>query len=130
MTNDIKASKLSAVESLAELCQFVVMEEQSKNNTQIPVQANTTTWNNSTFWGNSTANTTAIPPTVPLDLPSFELPAFLAQNLCPGDCNGNGDCVNSTCVCYSNFTSPDCSLRKGIYQMPYFYFYLIISRSV
>lgn len=26
-------------------------------------------------------------------------PSNIAQNLCPGDCNSNGNCTNGTCVC-------------------------------
>ncbi len=38
-------------------------------------------------------------------------PAKIAQNLCPGDCNGNGNCTNGTCVCNEEYISADCSMR-------------------
>jgi len=38
-------------------------------------------------------------------------PTKIAQNLCPGDCNSNGNCTNGTCVCKEGFVSADCSMR-------------------
>ncbi|KAK3583346.1 hypothetical protein CHS0354_038959 [Potamilus streckersoni] len=37
-------------------------------------------------------------------------PAFITTDLCPYDCNGNGNCVRGTCHCNSGFTGADCSI--------------------
>ncbi|XP_022787242.1 von Willebrand factor D and EGF domain-containing protein-like [Stylophora pistillata] len=42
---------------------------------------------------------------------NFVPPMKIAQNLCPGNCNSNGNCINGTCVCNEGFISADCSLR-------------------
>ena len=44
----------------------------------------------------------------------LNIPEALTNNLCPGDCSGNGECVNSTCICSSEFIASDCSIGKGI----------------
>ncbi len=40
-------------------------------------------------------------------------PKAIAETLCPGLCSGNGQCVNATCICNSNYTSADCSIEKN-----------------
>ena len=42
---------------------------------------------------------------------NFVPPVKISQNLCPGDCNNNGNCTNGTCVCSEEYVSADCSLR-------------------
>lgn len=37
-------------------------------------------------------------------------PVDIANTFCPGLCSGNGKCVNATCQCYGQWTSPDCSI--------------------
>ena len=44
----------------------------------------------------------------------LNIPEVLTKNLCPGDCSGNGECVNSTCICNSEFIASDCSIEKGV----------------
>lgn len=46
-------------------------------------------------------------------------PQEIGNNLCPNDCSGNGICLNGTCKCSNNFTTADCSLKKGIYLTEY-----------
>ena len=40
------------------------------------------------------------------------VPDIFINLMCPGLCNGHGICVNSTCICYENYTSIDCSIDK------------------
>ena len=40
-------------------------------------------------------------------------PQEIGNNLCPNGCSGNGICHNGTCKCSNNFTTADCSLKKG-----------------
>ena len=93
----MKGSTGTAVNSLTSLCKFTVMEEIENNRTK---NAN----NNASTDSNNTATKQPI---------IFELPKLLLDNLCPNDCSGNGDCVNSKCICYGNYTSVDCSIEKG-----------------
>ena len=34
----------------------------------------------------------------------------LIASLCPNDCSGQGNCSNSTCTCYEDYTAADCSV--------------------
>ena len=47
-------------------------------------------------------------------------PQEIGNNLCPNGCSGNGICLNGTCKCSNNFTTADCSLKKGKYLTKYF----------
>ena len=40
----------------------------------------------------------------------IRLPKNITDTLCPGLCNDNGRCVEGVCICYTNFTSDDCSI--------------------
>ena len=40
-------------------------------------------------------------------------PQEIGTNLCSNDCNGNGICLNATCICSSSFITADCSIKKG-----------------
>ncbi|KAL3854423.1 hypothetical protein ACJMK2_013693 [Sinanodonta woodiana] len=35
---------------------------------------------------------------------------FIKDLQCPGDCSGNGKCINGTCVCNNSFVGQDCSV--------------------
>ncbi|XP_065827350.1 uncharacterized protein [Oscarella lobularis] len=41
------------------------------------------------------------------------LPPIIASSVCPRDCSNRGQCVNSTCICETNFTGPDCSIDSN-----------------
>ncbi|XP_057295478.1 von Willebrand factor D and EGF domain-containing protein-like isoform X2 [Hydractinia symbiolongicarpus] len=40
-------------------------------------------------------------------------PATISNSICPNDCNGKGQCVNSTCSCNVGFEGADCSVNKN-----------------
>lgn len=96
ITDDVKTSTFTAVSSITALCKFTVIEEIEKNMTK---KAN----NNASSNSNNTAT----------KQPIFVLPKLFLDNLCPNDCSGNGNCVNSSCICFENYTSIDCSIEKG-----------------
>lgn len=54
------------------------------------------------YWNNATGTNGTLTP-----------PVAIGNNLCPNDCNNQGQCVNSTCVCNQGFESVDCSLVQG-----------------
>ena len=98
--DDVKAATSSAIESITSLCKLTVVNKLTQNATS----SNNNTTNNSTHSeGGQPGGAEG----------TFVIPDILTKNLCPGDCSGNGRCVNSTCICYSNFTASDCSIGKG-----------------
>jgi hypothetical protein len=40
----------------------------------------------------------------------LEVETEIFQYLCPNDCSNHGNCSNSTCICDSDYTAPDCSI--------------------
>ncbi|XP_065651900.1 von Willebrand factor D and EGF domain-containing protein isoform X6 [Hydra vulgaris] len=40
-------------------------------------------------------------------------PSIIAESVCPNECNGNGACKNSTCICNAGFITADCSIKEG-----------------
>ena len=44
---------------------------------------------------------------------TLEPPMEIGNSLCPGQCNGNGNCVNATCICNKGYTSSDCSIKAN-----------------
>ena len=105
ITDEIEASKSSALNSFTALCKFVAIEEFTRNSTSTPQNNNGTKPNSTT--------TDKDEQTGP---PVFTPPPILVENLCPNDCSGHGACVNSTCICNANYTSTDCSMQKGWYD--------------
>lgn len=47
----------------------------------------------------------------------LEPPSIVRNSICPNDCSGNGECINSSCVCYTGFKSSDCSMKEGIHNL-------------
>ena len=92
----MKIATSSAINALTTLCKLTVINKLTKNN-------GTDTTSNSTNSEGEQGGSKG----------TFVIPDILTKNLCPGDCSGNGQCVNSTCICNSNFTATDCSIEKG-----------------
>lgn len=38
-------------------------------------------------------------------------PTEVVEDICPGDCSGQGRCKNKTCICKEGFTALDCSME-------------------
>ena len=41
---------------------------------------------------------------------TLKLETDVLASLCPNDCSARGNCSNSTCICFEDYTSPDCSI--------------------
>jgi hypothetical protein len=41
---------------------------------------------------------------------SLKLDTTVLDSLCPNDCSDRGNCSNSTCTCFEDYTAADCSI--------------------
>ena len=49
-------------------------------------------------------------------------PSEVADNICPNECSGNGNCSSGNCICNEGFITEDCSVKAGNFILCIMYY--------